>query len=115
MSPQIGTNHKLLTSLYRIHIVCDMKTLCATYLSPVVAQELTRIAKAEGISRSHLIERLVEQFIFLKRENALDYVITHEELDQRSKELDKYIADGNARIIQNSKALRKHLLNDIKA
>ena len=89
-----------------------MKTLCATYLSPVVAQELTRIAKAEGISRSHLIERLVEQFIFLKREN---YAITYEELDQRSKELDKYIAAGKARIIQNSKALRKHLLNDIKA
>ena len=84
MSYKIDANHKWLTNLYRMHIVCNMKTLCAAYLSPVVAQELTRIAKAEGISRSHLIERLVEQFVFSKREA---YAVAHENIDQHSKEL----------------------------
>jgi Ribbon-helix-helix protein, copG family. len=104
-----------LTNLYCIHIVCNMKTLCAAYLSPVIAQELTKIAKAEGISRSHLIERLVEQFVFSKRETVPHYVAIPEEHEQWSKALDDYIAEGGARIVRNSKALNKYLANDSKA
>ena len=76
-------------------------------IRPYVFEKISAKARKRQVSISRQIEDIAEYY-FDELEDE-DYVITRNELDRRSKNLDDDIASGKAKVFSDSKSLIDYL------